>query len=254
MQPELPSLRPVSIPLDAPLEAKLLRRYKRFLADVELADGSTVTIHCPNPGSMLGTQRTGSAVRCSTHDNPKRKHRHSLEMIRVGRSWVGLHAARANDVAGKLLQTGSYSPFARYARVDREVAVAQGSRFDFRLSDSSDTSDASGTSDGIEPCWVEVKSVTLCEARAARFPDAVTDRGRRHLEHLVARRRAGERAALLYIVQRSDADSVAPADDIDPAYGETLRWAAAAGVELHALGARVLADRIRLDRILPVLL
>jgi sugar fermentation stimulation protein A len=96
--------------------------------------------------------------------------------------------------------------------------------------------------------------VTLCDHRAARFPDAVTKRGRRHLEHLIARRQAGERAALLFIVQRADADSVAPADDIDPAYGETLRRACKAGVEIHALGARVRADRIRLERILPVLL
>jgi sugar fermentation stimulation protein A len=96
--------------------------------------------------------------------------------------------------------------------------------------------------------------VTLCEGRRARFPDAVTTRGRRHLEHLMARKQRGERAVLLYIVQRADADSVAPADEIDPEYGATLREAAAAGVEIHALGARVLGDRIRLERVLPVLL
>jgi len=99
-----------------------------------------------------------------------------------------------------------------------------------------------------------VKSVTLCEKRAARFPDAVTTRGRRHLEHLMVRKREGERAALLYIVQRADADSVSAAEDIDPEYAATLREAARAGVEIHALGARVLSDRIRLERILPVML
>ena len=143
------------------------------------------------------------------------------------------------------MRSGAYSPFAGYTEIDREVSVLEGSRFDFRLS---------GHPDHDEPCWVEVKSVTLCENRSARFPDAVTERGRRHLEHLIARRQAGERAVLLYIVQRADADSVAPADDIDPAYGETLRRAFEAGVEIHALGARVRADRIRLERILPVLL
>ncbi len=245
MPTRTPSLEPIALPVEARLEAKLLRRYKRFLADVELEDGSQITIHCPNPGSMLGTKKPGSAVRCSTHDNPKRKLRYTLEMIRVGRSWVGLHAVKANGIARRVLEAGAYSPFAGYTEIDREVSVLEGSRFDFRLS---------GHPDHDEPCWVEVKSVTLCENRAARFPDAVTERGRRHLEHLIARRKAGERAALLYIVQRADADSVAPADDIDPAYGETLRRASEAGVEIHALGARVRADRIRLERILPVLL
>ena len=243
--PQSSDLQPVSFRIEAGLRARLIRRYKRFLADVELPDGRTLTVHCPNPGSMLGTQRPGSAVRCSSHDNPKRKLRHTLEMIRVGPIWVGLHAAKANDLAHRALLKKAYAPFAAYGRIDREVAVPEGSRFDFRLSD--------GTPDGA-PCWVEVKSVTLCSERLARFPDAVTTRGRRHLEHLMARHDQGERACLLYIVQRADADAVAPADDIDPDYGKTLREAARAGVEIHALSARVLGDRMRLERVLPVLL
>lgn len=241
----MPTLTPVSLPIEARLEATLIRRYKRFLADVRLDDGSELTIHCPNPGSMLGTKAPGSPVRCSTHDNPKRKLRHTLEMIRVGRCWVGLHAVKANAVARRVLESDAYTPFAGYEKIEREVSVAEGSRFDFRLS---------GHAKHDEACWIEVKSVTLCEGHRARFPDAVTTRGRRHLEHLMARKRAGERAALLYIVQRADADSVAPADDIDPEYAATLREAARAGVEIHALGARVLSDRIRVERILPVLL
>ena len=245
MRHQTPKLETISIPIEARLEATLLRRFKRFLADVELSDGEVRTIHCPNPGSMSGTKAPGSTVRCSTHDNPKRKLRHTLEMIRVGRSWVGLHAVKANSITERALHHGAYSPFKGYETIEREVAVDEGSRFDFRLSDHPETA---------APCWIEVKSVTLCEKRAARFPDAVTERGRRHLEHLVARRRKGDRAALLFVVQRSDADSVAPADDIDPAYGEALRSAVSAGVEVHALGATIRADRIRLDRILPVLL
>jgi len=241
----MPKLTPVSLPIEARLEATLIRRYKRFLADIRLDDGSELTVHCPNPGSMLGTKAPGSAVRCSTHDNPKRKLRHTLEMIRVGRSWVGLHAVKANAVARHALESNAYTPFAGYEKVEREVSVAEGSRFDFRLS-------GHGRHD--EACWIEVKSVTLCEKRAARFPDAVTTRGRRHLEHLMVRKREGERAALLYIVQRADADSVSAAEDIDPEYAATLREAARAGVEIHALGARVLSDRIRLERILPVML
>ncbi len=239
----MPRLTPISLPIEARLRAKLIRRYKRFLADIELEDGRRLTVHCPNPGSMLGTQTPGSSVRCSTHEDPKRKFRHTLEMIRVGRSWVGLHALRANAIARQAFEADAYSPFAGYAKIEREVSVAEGSRFDFRLS---------GHPERKEVCWVEVKSVTLCDHRRARFPDAVTTRGRRHLEHLMARKRKGERAALLYIVQRADADSVAPADDIDPEYAATLREAARVGVEIHALGARVLADRIRLERVLPV--
>jgi len=236
-------LKTTSIPIEARLEAVLVRRYKRFLADVELPDGEIRTIHCPNPGSMSGTKKPGSKVRCSTHDNPKRKLAHTLEMIRVGRSWVGLHAVKANGIARRALEAGAYSPFAGYEQIDREVSVREGSRFDFRLS---------GHPDHAEPCWVEVKSVTLCENRAARFPDAVTERGRRHLEHLIARRQAGERAALLYIVQRADADSVAPADDIDPAYGAALREAVTAGVEVQAWSARVEPLGIELERRLEI--
>lgn len=243
--PETPNLAATRIALAAPLEGRLLRRYKRFLADIEIADGSTLTVHCPNPGSMLGTQKPGSRVRCSIHDNPKRKLQHTLEMIRVGRCWVGLHAAKANAIAERALSVSAYSPFADYSNLEREVATPEGSRFDFRLSGPDDTR---------PPCWIEVKSVTLCEGGAARFPDAVSKRARKHLEHLLARHRAGERAALLYIAQRADADSVAPADEIDPAYGETLRKVVREGVEVHALGARVLADSVRLERVLPVLL
>ncbi|MBJ22867.1 MAG: DNA/RNA nuclease SfsA [bacterium] len=241
----MPALTPISFPIEAGLRGRLIRRYKRFLADIALDDGNELTVHCPNPGSMLGTRNPGSAVRCSTHDNPKRKLRHTLEMIRVGRVWVGLHAARANDVAHRALERGAYTPFAGYEKVEREVTAFEGSRFDFRLSEHASRDEA---------CWIEVKSVTLCSDRRARFPDAVTTRGRRHLEHLMARRATGERAALLYIVQRADADSVAPAEEIDPEYAKTLREAARAGVEIHALSARVLADRIRLERILPILL
>ncbi len=238
-------LTPISLSIEARLRATLIRRYKRFLADVRLENGRELTVHCPNPGSMLGTKAPGSAVRCSTHDGPKRKFRHTLEMIRVGRNWVGLHAVKANAVARRVLESNAYAPFAGYRKIEHEVLVAEGSRLDFRLS---------GHPSHDEACWIEVKSVTLCDDRRARFPDAVTARGRRHLEHLMARKQDGERVALLYIVQRADADSVAPADDIDPEYGATLREAARAGVEIHALGARVLADRIRVERVLPVLL
>lgn len=226
-----------------------MRRYKRFLADVELEDGRVVTVHCPNPGSMKGTKAPGSQVRCSTSDNPSRKLRHTLEMIRVGRIWVGLHASRANAVAGLALEAGALRELRGYREVAREVPTGDGSRLDFRLDDHSR---------GQPAAWVEVKSVTLAETRAgqkrARFPDAVTTRGKRHIEALVALRRKGDRACMLYIVQRGDCDAVEPADDIDPDYAEALRAAATQGVELFAMRARVSAKAITLEKRLPVLL
>ena len=235
----------MSLAREAPLAARFLRRYKRFFADVETADGATLTVHCPNPGSMLGFHRPGAAVRCSVSDDPRRKLRHSLEMMRIGRVWVGLHTGRANAVVERALAEGWPEALAGHARVEREVSPPRGgrSRLDFRLSD--------GPRDR-RPAWLEVKSVTLAEGGVARFPDSVTERGRRHLELLRALRRRGARAALLFLVQRADCHSVEPADDIDPAYGEALRAAARDGVELYALGARVSARAIAVERELPV--
>ena len=235
----------MSLAREAPLAARFLRRYKRFFADVETARGETLTVHCPNPGSMLGFQRPGAAVRCSVSDDPKRKLRHSLEMMRIGRIWVGLHTGRANAVVLAALRAGRPAALAGYGEIRREVSPpgAGRSRLDFRLD---------APPPGRAPCWLEVKSVTLARGGVARFPDSVTERGRRHLELLAALRRRGERAALLFLVQRGDCESVEPAEDIDPAYAEALRRAARDGVEIFALGARVTARAIRVERELPV--
>jgi sugar fermentation stimulation protein A len=235
----------LTLPLEAPLRGRFLRRYKRFFADVETEDGRTLTVHCPNPGSMLGFHRPGAAVRCSTSDAPRRKLRHTLEMMRIGRTWVGLHTGRANAVVARALAAGLPRALAGYSETRREVPVPHGegrSRLDFRLSGHPTRPDA----------WVEVKSVTLAEGRLALFPDSVTERGRRHLEVLQALRARGERAALLFLVQRADCDRVAAADRIDPAYAEALRRAVRAGVEVYALGARVTARAIAVERELPV--
>jgi sugar fermentation stimulation protein A len=194
---------------------------------------------------MLGFHRPGAAVRCSASDDPRRKLRHTLEMMRVGRTWVGLHTLRANALVESALRSGAPRALAGYTRVEREVRIAGGTRLDFRLS---------GAPRDPRPAYVEVKSVTLAEGRLALFPDSVTERGRRHLDVLHGLRGAGARAALVFLVQRGDCDRVAPADHVDPAYGEALRRAAAAGVELFALGARVTARAISVERELPVLL
>ncbi len=235
----------MNLPLAAPLRGRLLRRYKRFLADVETEQGETLTVHCPDPGSMRGCALPGAAVRCSVHDDPRRRLRHSLEMIRVGRVWVGVNTARANAVVATALDAGLPRALGRYARIEREVAAGPGCRLDFRLTQRRGDPRA---------LWLEVKSVTLAEGRRGLFPDSVTRRGRRHVETLARLARGGERAALLFLVQRADCDSVSPADDIDPDYGRALRRAQREGVELFALGARVAARGIRVERELPVVL
>jgi len=228
----------VTLPVAASLRGRLVARYKRFFADVRTGSGELVTVHCPNPGSMLGLLREGAEVRCSRSPNAARKLPHTLEMIRVGRAWVGVHAQLANALAAQLLASGALAPLAGYTELRREVAVGDGSRLDFRLA---------GRRGDPRPAFVEVKSVTLASGERARFPDAVTERGRRHAERLAALRREGARAALLFVVQRADCRSVEPADDIDPAYGAALREAAAAGVELLAVRARVGPTGIRYE-------
>jgi sugar fermentation stimulation protein A len=240
------SVIPVALPLRTDLNGRLVQRYKRFLADVETDSGEVVTVHCPNPGSMKGTRKPGSLVRCSTSDKPGRKLRHTLEMIRVGRIWVGLHTLRANQLVARALEQGALPALRGYAEIRAEVVVPSGgTRLDFQVA---------GHASDPRLAWVEVKSVTLAEGSRARFPDAVTERGRKHLTTLRALHREGARAVLLFVVQRGDCDTVEPADDIDPAYGQALREAADAGVEILAVRARVRASEIRLEKMLPVLL
>jgi len=240
----------VRVPLAADLRGRLVRRYKRFLADVETPDGRLLTVHCPNPGAMTGCDAPGAAVRCSTSDSPKRRLRHTLEMIRVGPAWVGLHTARANALAARALEAGALPGLSGYPRIAREVAPDAGAgssgaepstRLDFRLSGGRR-----------RPAWVEVKSVTLAEGRVARFPDAVTRRGRRHMEALARLRRSGDRAVVLFVVQRADCHRVEPAADIDPEYARALRDAARGGVEVLAVRARVTPRALVLDARLPV--
>jgi sugar fermentation stimulation protein A len=225
--------RTVRVAFKADLAGRLLRRYKRFLADIETDDGRKLTVHCPNPGSMRGCAIPGSAVRCSRSDNPQRRLMHTLEMIRVGRTWIGLHTTRANDLVEAALRAGAIPELRGYAVRRREAvpeALACGARLDFLLS---------GHRRDRRPLWLEVKSATLAERGVARFPDSVTLRGRRHLELLTKLHRAGARAVLLFVIQRADCSVIEPADEIDSAYGHALRAAAAAGVELLAVRGRV---------------
>lgn len=236
----------MKLPLEVPVRGKLIRRYKRFLADIETETGETLTVHCPNPGAMTGTNRPGSRVRCSVSDNPKRKLPHTLEMIRVGRIWVGIQPLRANQLVKRALDQHALPNISGYSTFRPEVTTPVGSRLDFLLQGD--------PKQGAHNIWLEVKSVTLAESTTARFPDAVTERGRRHLEVLTQLHEQGDRAVLLFVVQRGDCARVEPADAIDPAYGKALRASAAAGVEIMAIGTRVSTRDIRLEKALPVVL
>lgn len=238
-----PGATAARVSLRAGLEARLLRRYKRFFADVETAEGEKLTVHCPNPGSMRGLLLEGAPVRCSTSEDPRRRLRHTLEMIRAGRTWVGLHTGRANALAAAAVDAGLVPELARFRARRAEVRMPEGSRLDFVLE---------GDPRDPRPLHLEVKSVTLAEGRVARFPDSVTARGRRHMELLRDLAVRGGRAALLFVVQRGDCERVEPADDIDPAYGEALRAAEAAGVTLHAVRVRVSPRALRVEGLLPV--
>ena len=236
----------VLLPYKLPLHrGKLLRRYKRFLADVELEDGGPVTVHVPNSGSMKTCAEPGSEVIVSDSGNPKRKLRMTLELIRVApgpHGWAGINTSLPNALVAAAIEAGAVPELRGYESLRREVTVEKGSRLDIVLENSGDGA----------RCWVEVKNVTMVEHRAAVFPDSVTERGRKHLEVLLRAKERGERAVIFFLVQRPDCDVFSTADSIDPAYGETLRRVSASGVEmlvyrsvLDLEGARIESGQIR---------
>lgn len=228
--------------LPAPLyPGRLLRRYQRFFADVELADGRTVTAHTPNTGSMLQCAIPGHRVLISAAANPLRKLPWTLELIEVNGSWVDTHTHRTNRVVEEGLRLGLISELAGYC-VTPEYRFGD-SRLDFLLEK------------GGERVLVEVKNVTLCCApTAACFPDAVTVRGQKHLHELMRARRDGCRAVIFFLVQRGEAESFTPADAIDPTYGRLLREAAAAGVEVIACRSVVTKEMTSVGVRIPVYL
>jgi sugar fermentation stimulation protein A len=227
------------------LQGRLVRRYQRFLADVELADGSRSTAHCPNTGSMLGCQAPGSTVWLSRAERPGRRCPLTWELVESAGTLVGINTARTNDLVAEALEAGVVEELAGRRLVRREVRLpGVAARFDFLLEEPDGT-----------PYYLEVKNVTAAvTAGQALFPDAVSERASRHARELAALRSRGLGAGILFCVQREDVDSVAPADAIDPAYGEALRAAAAAGVDVLAWGARVRPDEVVVDRRLEVVL
>lgn len=231
----------------APLiPATLVRRYKRFLADVALPDGAVVTAHVANPGSMLGLAVPGARVWLSRSDNPARKLAHSWELVEVdvgaGPELVGVNTAHPNGLVAAAIAAGEIPALAGYATLRREVRYGAASRCDLLLEDPQRPA-----------CWVEIKSVTLMRRPGlAEFPDAVTARGARHLDELAARVAAGERAVMLFLIQIGSADMFDIARDIDPAYGLGFDRARAAGVEAIAHRCRVTVEGIAVGDAVPV--
>ena len=219
---------------------KLLSRYKRFLADVVMDDGRLLTVHCPNSGSMLGCKEPGSPVLVSLSDNPKRKHAHTLEMVRVGETWVGVNTARTNGLVAEAIGAGLVGELAGIETIRPEIKVSDKSRLDFLLTR------------GEERIYVEVKNCSLALDRAAMFPDAVTTRGAKHLAELLTLRQTGCRAVVFFCVQREDVDYFVPAEHIDPGYAQALREVAAQGVEVLAYEASLSPEAITVVRQLPV--
>ena len=218
-----------------PLErAALIKRYKRFLADVMLPDGEHLTIHCPNTGSMKNCTEVGSEVFFSTSDNPDRKYPNTWELARTSRKhYIGINTGRANQLVTEAINDDLISELTGYEELRTEVKYgSENSRIDILLSDRD-----------LPDCYVEVKSVTLLESpiRSGRgyFPDAVSERGQKHLRELAQMVSEGHRAVLLFCVQHSGIRSVHPAAHIDSKYAETLRRAMDTGVEVIAYKSRM---------------
>jgi sugar fermentation stimulation protein A len=221
--------------------ARLVRRYQRFLADVTLEDGRGVTVHCPNPGRMLGLTAAGLKVWLRPAP-PGRKLPYTLELVEADRTLVGVHTGVPNRLARAAIADGTIGELAGYASVRAEVRYGrERSRIDFLLEDP-----ARGR------CWVEVKNVHWRVGAFARFPDAVTTRGAKHLRELRAQVEIGERAVMLYVIQREDCSALALARDIDPDYARACVDAVQAGVEVLAYTCRVTLAGVSIARPLPV--
>ena len=220
---------------------RLVQRYKRFFADVALDDGRMVTAHCPNPGAMLGLNTPGLPVWLSRSDSPTRKLAHTLEMVEADGGLVGVNTMHPNRLAAEALAKGRIPELAGYAEVRREVRYGQASRVDFLL-----------TAPGRPDCWLEVKNCHFRrDGELAEFPDCVAARSLKHLGELEAMVANGDRAVMLFVVQRTDCSSFAAAADLDPAYAAGLARAAAIGVEVLAYACDLSSEGIEIARRVP---
>ncbi len=221
------------------VQGTLIRRYKRFLADVRLRNGHVVIAHCPNSGSMLACSEPGRTVYLSRHKNPKRRLRYTWEMTEMPTSLVGVNTMVPNRLVKAAILAGKIERLTGYDHVRSEVRYGRNSRIDLLLER------------GTDRCLVEVKNCTLVTKGVACFPDAITARGLKHLKELQDQIRLGDRSVILYLIQRMDARLFRPADHIDPAYGQELRKAIRNGVEIMVYDVAMDLKQIQLNREIP---
>ncbi len=204
------------------IQGILIKRYKRFLADISLADGKKITAHCPNSGRMTGCADPGSVVFVSPASNPKRKLQYTWELTKLAKNnWIGVNTMRTNRIVEEALRNQKILELDSGLSLQREVNYGKNSRIDFLLTESNATK-----------IYLEVKNVSLVENGTALFPDAVTKRGQKHLKELIGVVESGNRGVMFYLVNRQDAAVFQPADHIDPNYARLLRQAKKSGVEI----------------------
>lgn len=221
------------------VKGKILKRYKRFLADIELEDGQIVVAHCANTGSMTTCWEPGWPVLLTLSDDPKRKLKYSLELTHNGKTWIGVNTALPNKMVIEAIHDGTIKELQGYDVVKPEAKIGK-SRIDVLL-----------TKESGEKCYVEVKNTTLWHNDTGIFPDAVTERGQKHLRELTQLAQNGIRACMLYVINRQDVKRFAPADHIDSEYGKLLRQAHKAGVEILPYACDLSEKGLKLSHSLP---
>ncbi len=221
------------------IQGTLIKRYKRFMADVKLRNGHVVTAHCPNSGSMKACSEPGRPVYLSRHNKPSRRLKYTWELIDMGKSLVGVNTIVPNRLTKASIAAGYVKALSGYDTIRSEVKYGKNSRIDLLLEN------------GKKRCFVEVKNCTLVSEGLACFPDAVTSRGLKHLVELQEQVRQGDRSVMFYLVQRMDAERFQPADHIDPVYGRELRKAVQNGVEILVYDVAIDLKGISLNRELP---
>ncbi|MEP2943981.1 MAG: DNA/RNA nuclease SfsA [Hyphomicrobiales bacterium] len=222
---------------------KLVKRYKRFLADVVLDDGTAVTAHCANPGSMLGLKEPGSTVWLSEANNPKRKLKYDFQIIEADNTLVAINTNNPNKLVEEAILADRILELSGYANLKREVKYGINSRIDMLLTDEAKPD-----------CYVEVKNVHLSrKSGLMEFPDSVTTRGAKHLVELGDMVHEGHRAVMVYLIQREDGEAFALAQDLDPTYAKTFVEAKARGVEAIAYECHITLDEITVTKSVPIL-
>ncbi|MCP3873321.1 MAG: DNA/RNA nuclease SfsA [Desulfobacteraceae bacterium] len=219
----------------------LIKRYKRFLADVELENGKKVTVHCPNSGSMKGCAFPGSKVWLSKSDNPKRKYKYTWELIKVPGTLIGINTLVPNKLVKQSIENGLIKELREFTKVKAEIKTSKHTRLDLLLEN-----------EHREKCYVEIKNCTLVEEGTAMFPDAVTTRGQKHLDELCDLVSRGHRGIIFYLIQRMDAKIFKPAEMIDKTYAEKLRKSKEKGVQIITRDTTITSQEIRIRNAVPV--